>query len=943
MSTDSTPLSFFDGSCILHFLSRNINKVLTDFGEASLLGIKAISDGQIAPMNPNEPSRSQVYLHNNIFFSRAIDAGIETFKVAKGDQAARKSASRDMQCLGALHRMEKRGLYTLATVLVDYLGTRFVCQSILPGILSGEKSHTLLYGTVEASLPLTWDEDMHKILDETLGKFWIANRPLPRKPLTVERLTATGSTTEGKKSDGGESPTIDMCGPIEAKGIRGSDQRKYVLDMTRLTPRDANWVEEEKGGTGKWESLLTKAVSNKHVPKSLDDDEWTLSVLRAELVNSYAQMKIAKYMNEKKQKDEEQKKESEASVATQDDGKDKEDSKKEESQSSLSDEDMEYVKSLRLNVNVFLPDIKSLEGIDTTAFNQQKEDEEMARDIAKFLWDQILPGLTYEIRVNTRGQMPHDGKSLTDFIHQNGINCRYLGRLATLAQAEEERDRKEMNLYKQGKSKELSRKAMPPFWLELLECEMVARAAKHVLNRYLTENGGMVALYPMQTVSSFLSSLVSSAEETAGQTENRMSKRDANEPDEEDFAALTLYDVGGDGDAAPGSIRSRSQVWNDIEKEIGRRFRYSLTLFNRPGQDSRALYIPLLRRVCQRTGVRLAAKSYDIGGKCVCNGGGQLSPSYPISPLDIIDIVPSMKHAAAYEGGFICCSSESISGLPPLHISLPDARSTLESAHLLHKRKQLAQALDLAQEAASLYQRVAETSAHPGVVSCIELMGTILLDAGETALAAGNYARALSLMVQIKGFDSSDAINFHLVISQALLAGGKISKAIKHLRAAIFLIEMSSGPNHTELASLYHKLGSVYHGADDMETALRLYQEAASRVSSDRLMEGMISKSLAVAYATAGDFKAALDAEKVAYRYFAMTLGNDHKLTKASDEALAHFTMAAVRQGSKKVKDLKSQEQEAVADAIASELEAEEAAAAQAKKKKKNKKKKGKR
>ena len=92
------------------FSLRVLNKVLADFGEASLLGVKAIYDGQIAPMNPNESTRSQVYLHNNIFFSRAVDAGVETFKVAKGDRAARKSASRDVHCLGALHRMESTGL-----------------------------------------------------------------------------------------------------------------------------------------------------------------------------------------------------------------------------------------------------------------------------------------------------------------------------------------------------------------------------------------------------------------------------------------------------------------------------------------------------------------------------------------------------------------------------------------------------------------------------------------------------------------------------------------------------------------------------------------------------------------------------------------------------------------------------------------------------------------
>lgn len=38
---------------------------------------------------------------------------------------------------------------------------------------------------------------------------------------------------------GGAVPHI---GPIEAKLIRGSDGRVYIMEVMRLTPRDANYV-----------------------------------------------------------------------------------------------------------------------------------------------------------------------------------------------------------------------------------------------------------------------------------------------------------------------------------------------------------------------------------------------------------------------------------------------------------------------------------------------------------------------------------------------------------------------------------------------------------------------------------------------------------------------------------------------------------------------------
>lgn len=241
--TTASVMKAFLCSAVISFspYARLVHKVMIEFGEAALLGVKGICDNHIAPMNPNEPTRSHVYLHNNIFFSRAIDSGVETFKIATGDRCARKSASRDAQCVGNLHRLDVVGLHTLATVLVDYLGTRFVCQSIVPGILNGEKTHQLLYGAVEANSPLAWDEDMHKLLEESLGKtFMIASRPLPTRPLTDERLELVEAmkvmvpflperdTTEEEKD---LPATRIVCGPIEAKGIQGSDQRKYVLDF----------------------------------------------------------------------------------------------------------------------------------------------------------------------------------------------------------------------------------------------------------------------------------------------------------------------------------------------------------------------------------------------------------------------------------------------------------------------------------------------------------------------------------------------------------------------------------------------------------------------------------------------------------------------------------------------------------------------------------------
>ena len=949
--------------------ARVIYKVMNDFGEAALLGVKGICEGSIGPMNPNEPTRSQVYLHNNLFFSRAVDNGLETFKIARGDRAARKSASRDVHCLGALHRMERIGLYTLATVLIDYLGSRYVCQSVLPGILSGDKTHTLLCGAVEAGSALVWDQDMHELLEDTLGKsLMIATRPVPRQPLPAERVKEIENAraslpvnTEKKASQDQEELgiTIPACAPIEAKGIQGSDQRKYVLDITRLTPRDANWLSVSQGGTGKWEGEYSDSSKLSSIPSDVSDDEWTLAILRPELVTSYAQILLSRRLREKelakkheeaekgKANKEGKKEKMNEEATTAQDGdvgvdavKEKEDASKTEDEpksTALSEEDMNYLKSLRFNVNVFLPGVVSLKGIDDDAYDQIQRDEEIARNAAIFLWDEILPRITREIKEGASHQL-HDGKCLTSFLHQNGVNCRYLGRLGTLAQKAEDLDRTRGDVLKQ--THKLDRTVFPLYWLELLETEMVARAAKHVLDGYFVENGGSSSYNPAQTVASFFSALISGSEETAAQTEKRMEKR-GDGPGDDDFSSLTYHQGGGEGDGVPGWLRGRSDVWKDVEAEVGRRFRYSLKLYNQPGKNLRARYPALLRRLCQRTGVRLAAKSYHLGDKCLCSiggSGGQMMASYPISPVDVIDIAPLMKHAAAHDQGFVVCGLGSSSGLPPLHISLPEVRSTLEAAHMQHNHRQLGKALDYAQEACNLYQRVTESPTHPGVVRCLDLMANILYEAGEPAHGASKAIQSLGLAVQISGFDCPDNIQMHSTIFQMLITAGQFSRAAKHLRAAIYLMELLGGPNHGDVANAYHKLANLYSAIGQHDAALRLYEESLSRQSPDRLMEAMILKGMASVLAELGDYKQALDVEKRSYTMFAGFLGPTHQLTKTSEENLKALVSAALELGNKKVVSAQKEKDEAAALAIAREIEAEEAAE-ELKRKKKNKKK----
>lgn len=91
-----------------------------------------------------------------------------------------------------------------------------------------------------------------------------------------------------------------------------------------------------------------------------------------------------------------------------------------------------------------------------------KQEEAKVQDLAKFIKEQAIPKLVMNFQ-KAEGT-PTDSKSLSEFFHQNGINIRYLGKIADFV--------KDQNLN---------------HIKFMLEREVVIRAMKHIVNKYLRE------------------------------------------------------------------------------------------------------------------------------------------------------------------------------------------------------------------------------------------------------------------------------------------------------------------------------------------------------------------------------------------------------------------------------------------------------------------------
>eukprot|EP00953_Heterococcus_sp_UTEX-ZZ885_P006038 3726-Heterococcus_DN1.PRE.1 len=230
--------------------ARALHRVLTDFHEAAVAGVKAIFEGQVPAMNPMEPERAHVYVFNNIFFSNALDGkevrlvlpmrdhGImylltaltrlpsllvtdanntttactitvvyshkQGVRTLQGDGAAHKSAAHDLRNIALLSSLDVPDLYTLGTTIVDYLGCRL-----------GDSAHTLVHGSVEAHLPAKSDPELHALLVGMGPKLLIAERDMHSLPPTA----ATAADTAADATAGaGETVGDETAAAVTANG-----------------------------------------------------------------------------------------------------------------------------------------------------------------------------------------------------------------------------------------------------------------------------------------------------------------------------------------------------------------------------------------------------------------------------------------------------------------------------------------------------------------------------------------------------------------------------------------------------------------------------------------------------------------------------------------------------------------------------------------------------
>ncbi|KAL1300799.1 clustered mitochondria protein isoform X1 [Arachis hypogaea] len=803
-------------------------KVTSDFVDAATNGAIGVINGCIPPINPSDPECFHMYVHNNIFFSFAVDADLEQLskkstdsnsniqstdirqdsenvsdsqvpsggksngsssedlnngveaaqeispeaQLAESEQATYASANNDLKGTIAYQEADVDGLYNLAMAIIDYRGHRVVAQSVLPGILQGDKSESLKYGSVDNGKKICWNEDFHSKVSE-------AAKCLHLKEHSV--LDGSGNA-------------FKLAAPVECKGIVGGDDRHYILDLLRVTPRDANYT-----GPGS-----------------------RFCILRSELIAAFCQAQASE-----KSKSKETNSEGADNLAT--NFQNEADADNKELTNEKTTENAEEVSSasaggydncdeIVFNPNVFT-EFKLAGSPEEIA-----ADEDNVRKVGQYLTDVVIPNIIQDLW--QLDVTPMDGQSLTETLHARGINVRYIGKVAD------------------------GTKHLPHMW-DLCTNEIVVRSSKHIIKDVLrdTEDHDLAP-----ALSHLLNCIFGSCQAPAGKPDSngiqsRTPKKEQQSAGKNSRGRARWKSKGGSRKSQPLYTKISSEsLWSDIQEFAMSKYKFELPEDSR----SRVKKICVIRNLCRKVGITVASRKYD------------LNSTTPFQPSDILDLCPVVRHSVP-----VCSDAK----------KLTDAAKSHMSAGSLNE------AYDLFTEAFKILQQVTGPM-HCEVATCCRYLAMITYHAGEMDVAVAQQQRELIINETCLGLDHPDTA--HSYANMALYYHGweKTEFALPYMTRALLLLSLSSGSDHPDVAATFVNVAMMYKELKKMNISLRYLQEALKKnerlLGEKHIQTAVCYHALAIIFNSMGAFKLSLQHEKKTFEILVKQLGEDDPKTQES-------------------------------------------------------------
>ena len=860
------------------FRERLTSKLFAEYNEAAIRGACLVARGEVQPLNPTEARDAQIFVYNNVFYSFGAD-GVGTFASDGGNEAARVATGKDVQGVKAVNQLDVNGLFTPGTVVVDYLGKRIVGQSIVPGIFKQRDpgEHQIDYGGVEGKEVVATLEGFVQPFSEL------------SKSMRVKRHAVWDK--EGKKHE--------LEASVETKGLLGTDGRKYVLDLYRVTPLDIAWLEQYRGEKEDVEE-------EKKYPHRM-------TVLRPELVESWRIVKLREYIG----KEVEKKRASKAEAAAKEPEQVEAQTKPGEEELLNGDSDSSHEKAtdgsdtaeektngeLTYGNTEVKNDEPEKETVDVSGFTfslnpdvfsgqQPQTDEEKAeweadeaevRAVCSYLTTEVIPRMVRDMKEGDVA-FPMDGQSLVREMHKRGINIRYLGEVARQCQ-ENENDRRGQALG----------------WL--CRQEMVSRVFKHVANQ---EMKALPPVFAQSCVAHLLNCLLG-AEMNATPTALVDEELKAMYPDVEfGFSELTP---------------------EGLEKEMRRQIelRYRLVIDGELVHSGKQLQ--MLREVCLKLGLQLEAKEYRFakiepaqqasqqpdnnsseslevpktngvhppseGGKKKKKKHVEHSPnrvSSPTSPPttfqleNVLNIVPIIKEAS------------------PRSVLAEEA---LDAGRMSIQQDQREIGQELLLESLSLHEQIYGIL-HPEVARVYYALSTLYYSLDEKSAAVELAKKAVIVSERTLGVDNAETVLAYLNLSLFEHATGNTKTALAYVRHAMDLWKIVYGIRHPDSITTINNAAVMLQTMKHFHES-RLWFEASLDICEEMTGKHAVAAAtllfqLAQALALDHDSKAAVAKMRESYNIFKSELGPENQNTKEAENWLDTLTQSAVSQA-KQAKD----------------------------------------
>ena len=836
------------------FRERLTSKLFAEYTEAAVRGAVLIARGEVQPLNPSEPKDAQIFVFNNVFYSFGAD-GVGTFASDGGDEAARVAVGKDLQGVKAVNQLDISGLFTPGTVIVDYLGKRVVGQSIVPGIFKqrGPGEHQIDYGGVEG-------KEVVASVDAFVQPFAELSQAMRVKKHAVW-------DKEAKKHE--------LETSVETKGLLGTDGRKYVLDLYRVTPLDITWLQQHRGED------LDEAKRYPH----------RMTVLRPELVESFRMKKLREYIAkevEKKQLNDQPKK-----LANGNDGQEQDEpavpnteGPQNESQKEEKKEEKQDQPEAPLDISGFHfalnPDVFSGQQPQTEAEKLDwQTDETEVQSVCRYLADEVIPRLIQDMKEGDVG-FPMDGQSLVRDMHKRGINVRYLGHIATLChqQGLEHPDGRVLALG------------------ELCQQEMVSRAFKHFANLHLR---ALPPVFAQSCVSHLLNCLL-------GSQLNPKPEADISEEFKILYRDIELrYDH-----VTPAALEV------ELKRQVELRYRYraeeSLFPWSRAPQ--------MLREICLKMGFQLEAKEYlfkeNAAPPAPTLAEKKSSDSLAVPQTNGVQTSlegskKKKKKAASHSQNRAASASstsatttfrpEHILNIVPI-VKEASPRSNLSEEALDAGRMSIQQGQrelgqDLLLESLSLHEQIYGIL-HPEVARVYYALSSLYYGLDEKNAAVELAKKAVIVSERTLGVDNAETVLAYLNLSLFEHATGNTKVALAYIRHALDLWKIVYGTRHPDSITTINNAAVMLQSLKLFHESRRWFEaslDVCEQISGKRAVAtATLLFQLAQALALDHEPKSAVARMRESSAIFRTELGPDNQNTKEAEAWLETLTHSAVSQ-----------------------------------------------